>query len=682
MRNWRLGLVLLALSVTILTCSEAVSMPAFPGREPGKARASAADNELVLSNDVIQSNWKIEGGGLVLHSVTDRLRDKSFAVERPAFQVLLNGETLVSSERMTAVGIPRIEILEPDKNARIYSGRIEGRAIAVDLMHKDGGLKAEWRAILRDGSNYVRQELILKATKGAIGVDDIVLLELPLDGAHVAGTVQGSPVVTDGMFFAFEHPLSDNTCKDNIVRCGYRRRGTLLPDAAYRYSAVIGVVPDEQMRRGFLYYLERERAHPYRPFLHYNSWYHLNIGRPDNRMTEDEAVTAISAIGTELVTKRDVEMDSFVMDDGWDDFNSLWDFHDGFPRGFAELARKAKQFNANVGVWMSPWGGYGNPKKLRMEYGEKHGFETNKNGFSMAGPKYFAAFRDACLRMIRDYGANYFKFDGMGGGTYASGADEELADDIAAILSLTEILRGGRRDLFINATTGTWPSPFWLRYADSVWRQGGDTGFAGVGNGREQWLTYRDKFVYERIVNGGPLYPLNSLMNHGLTIGERANPKRMSMDEMSVRNEIRTMFGSGSGLQELYISPHLLTQQMWDDLAEAAKWGRKNADILVDTHWIGGNPGELEVYGWAGWTPRAGTVTLRNPDTKIQDFSLDQAKAFELPAGASTGYVLQSPYRDQRIQNATVKAGAAHVFRLEPFEVLVFDALPDKSPTF
>ena len=668
--------MVLALSMAVVTCAEAATVPSFPGREPGKSLASSVDNELVLSNDVIESNWKIAGGGLLLDSVTDRLRGKSFPVDRAAFQILLSGGVLVSSEKMTAVGIPRIDILEPDQNARIYSNRLEGQAIEVELLHEDSGLKAEWRGILRDGSNYVRQEVSLKATTGAIRVDEIVLLELPLDGAHVAGNVQGSPVVTDAMFFAFEHPLSDNTCEDNVVRCGYRRRGTLLPDTPFRYSAVIGVVPGKQMRRGFLYYLERERAHPYRPFLHYNSWYHLNINRPDNRMTEKEALDAISAIGGELVAKRNAEIDSFVMDDGWDDFNSLWGFHDGFRRGFAELARKANEFNANVGVWMSPWGGYGSPRKMRLRYGRRQGFEANKAGFSMAGPKYFAAFRDTCLRMIRDYGVNYFKFDGMGGGTYAEGAAEELADDIAAILSLTEILRGERRDLFINATTGTWPSPFWLRYADSIWRQGGDTGFAGVGNHREQWLTYRDKFVYERIVNGGPLYPLNSLMNHGLTIGERANPKRMSLDEISVRNEIRTMFGSGSGLQELYISPHLLTRQMWDDLAEAAKWGRKNADVLVDTHWIGGNPGELEVYGWAAWASRAGTVTLRNPDSKIHEFSLDPAKAFELPVGASTDYVLQSPYKNQRIQSLSMKAGAPYVLRLEPFEVLVFDALP------
>ena len=34
------------------------------------------------------------------------------------------------------------------------------------------------------------------------------------------------------------------------------------------------------------------------------------------------------------------------------------------------------------------------------------------------------------------------------------------------------------------------------------------------------------------------------------------------------------------------------------------KWSRSNAmDVLVDTHWVGGEPFKLEVYGWASWTP-------------------------------------------------------------------------------
>jgi hypothetical protein len=197
-----------------------------------------------------------------------------------------------------------------------------------------------------------------------------------------------------------------------------------------------------------------------------------------------------------------------------------------------------------------------------------------------------------------------------------------------------------------------------------------------VGNTREQWITYRDKCAYARIVKRAPLYPLNALMFHGLTIGARENPGKMLLDEVSVRHEIRGMFGCGTGLQELYISPHMLTAAMWDDLAAAAKWSRRNTDVLVDTHWIGGDPNALEVYGWAAWCARQGAVTLRNPDDKPQRYTLRVDQAFELPAGAATRYRLTSPFEDQRIGQGQVSVTEPLDIELEPFEVLVFDAIP------
>lgn len=117
-------------------------------------------------------------------------------------------------------------------------------------------------------------------------------------------------------------------------------------------SAVFGAAPAGQMRRGFLAYLERERAHPYRPFLHYNSWYDLGYF---TKFDEAGALAVIEAFGEELVTKRHARLDSFLFDDGWDD-RRLWGFHEGFPRGFAPLKEAAARYGAAPGVWLSPWG--------------------------------------------------------------------------------------------------------------------------------------------------------------------------------------------------------------------------------------------------------------------------------------------------------------------------------------
>ena len=107
------------------------------------------------------------------------------------------------------------------------------------------------------------------------------------------------------------------------------------------------------------------------------------------------------------------------------------------------------------------------------------------------------------------------------------------------------------------------------------------------------------------------------------------------MSDEDFAAQVREFFGTGTQLQEMYITPRLLDQQNWDDLAEAANWSRRNADVLVDTHWIGGDPGEGKVYGWAAWSPRLGILTLRNPTDKPATFAADPQALFELPPGAA-----------------------------------------------
>jgi hypothetical protein len=177
----------------------------------------------------------------------------------------------------------------------------------------------------------------------------------------------------------------------------------------------------------------------------------------------------------------------------------------------------------------------------------------------------------------------------------------------------------------------------------------------------------------------GPLYPLNSLMLHGLIYARFA--KDLQSDPGGdFKNEIRDYFGTGTQLQEMYITPALLSQADWDNLAEAANWSRANADVLVDTHWVGGDPARLEVYGWASWSPRKAILVLRNPNDKPQSISLDIAAAFELPADMRSAYAAHSPWKEDASAPAiSLQPGKPHQFLLKPFEVLVLDATPVRS---
>ena len=447
----------------------------------------------------------------------------------------------------------------------------------------------------------------------------------------------------------------------------------LGPRQSTSLGSVVGVYPEGQLRRSFLRYIEKERAHPYRPFLHYNSWYDIGYF---SKYDEAACLDVVRRYGEELVKKRGVTIDSFLFDDGWDDTSSLWDFHDGLPNGFRKVKELAESYDTAPGVWLSPWGGYGEPRKQRLAAGKAAGYEQTKAGFVLSGPRYYERFRDICVEMVREHGVNQFKFDGVrrGGGRYPGSA---FGSDFEAAIALIETLRQEKPDIYINLTTGTWPSPFWLLFADSIWRGGYDHEFAGVGSKRQQWITYRDAKTYENVVRGGPLFPISSLMLHGVIYAKKA--RGLNDDpENDLRDEIRSAFGCGTQLQELYVTPSLLTEENWDDLAAAASWARKKKYVLDDVHWVGGSPAALEVYGWAAWSPLRGALTLRNPSDKKQSFTLDLAKVLELPSRGTPVWILSSPYEDQRIQSLAVSLKKPETVELQPFEVLVYDIRPAK----
>ncbi len=535
-------------------------------------------------------------------------------------------------------------------------------------------MRVLWTVELRNESNYVVQRLTFIPLQGNLPLEKAELIHLEAADASVAGVTQGAPVAASGLFFALEHPMSESAVEANRVSCFLRRGQPLPADSALTLSSVMGITPPEQLRRGFLYYVERERAHPYRPFLHYNSWY--DIAWADRKFDEEEALAAIQVLAQALIEKRGTTVDSFVFDDGWDDNATLWGFHQGFPNGFSALRSAAEERGSALGVWLSPFGGYGEAREQRLQYGVAQGYETNRNGFSLAGKQYYARFHEICAAMMRDYGVNFFKFDGMGPGNNSTGGAEFL-DDMEALMRLADELRELNPEVYISATTGTWCSPYFLWHADNTWRCSDDMGFAGKGSKRRQWINYRDAHTYRNVVMQGPLYPLNSLMTQGIVHGQYGPAASLGEDAQEFAEEVWSFFGSGVNLQELYITPQRMTDAFWDTLAAGAKWSRANADVLVDVHWVGGDPGQHEVYGWAAWRPGKGILTLRNPDDAPAVISLDIGEAFALPPEAPSTFRLTTPM-PSAVEAAPreVRAGTPTAFHLGAFEVLAYDAEP------
>ncbi len=639
--------------------------------DAGPAAATISGNNLSLANRAFKVEWTTDQGKLKFTKFTDLLGNQNVAVPDETFVIGLKDGHLFPASQMTLVSSPQIEDLTATENASRASDRIPGKKITVTLQHSPN-LTVIWSAILRDGSNYLRQEVTLRAGKQDVPISEVRLIDWKLPGVRVVGTVAGSPLIANTLVAGFEHPLSKCAVSNGIAGCSLTRQLPLPAGHEVTYSSVIGVTPGKQLRRGFLNYIERERAHPYRTFLHYNTWYDLGFS---NKFDQTGVLDRIHAFGTELNQKRGVTMDSFLFDDGWDDPKTLWQFHSGFPDGLTPFAQAAAKYGVSPGIWLSPWGGYEKAHDERIQYGKEHGFETNKIGFELSGPNYYRRFHDVCLEMIHKYSVNQFKFDGTGNVNEVI-PGSQFDSDFDAAINLIQDLRAAKPDIYINLTTGTYPSPFWLRYADSIWRGGEDHDFAGVGPWREKWITYRDADTYAHIVSAGPLYPLNSLMLHGLIYARYA--RNLGTDPNNdFTAEVHDYFGTGTQLQEMYITPSLLTKDNWDTLAEAAKWSRQNAEVLRDTHWVGGNPAKLEVYGWASWSPHKAILVLRNPSDKPQDFSIDIGPAFEIPDGAATDFTAKSPWAaDAATQAIELKAGTKQDFSLAPFQVLTLEAAP------
>ena len=651
-----------------ISCRAAVVTVLFSPLLASAAHQNKSAN-FVLSNGVVKVRWSVTGGHLRPEELIDLKSGHHLPLGKSDFSIALQGGTTLSSADMVLAGAPTISRLKRVPKAPKLTDQLGGKELTAELKDADGKATVKLHAVLRDGSRYLREEISINALGNDLPVSKINMIDLALPGASVAGSATGSPLVSMDAYASTEDPLSTSWVEGSHAQSWLVRKLPIRAGQHLDVSSVIGFCDPGQLRRDFLKYTERERAHPYRTFLHYNSWYDIGYFTPYN---EKDCVDAIHAFNTELVKKRGAQMSSFLFDDGWDNTKTVWEFHGGFPNGFLPVKAAAAEIGASPGIWLSPWGGYGGPREQRLKTGKSLGYEIDSEGYALSGTKYFKRFHDVTLDLVQKYGINQFKLDGTGSPDkqYPGSA---FGSDFEAAIQLIHDLREAKPSLFINLTTGTWPSPFWTRYADSIWRGGNDHSFAGVGSNRQRWITYRDGDTYNGVVKRGPLYPLNSLMLHGIIYARHAD--RLNVDPSNdFKSEVRDYFSTGTQLQEMYITPALLTSQNWDDLAEAAKWARINQDVLVDTHWVGGNPMKLEVYGWASWNPKHGILTLRNPSDKPQAFSVDVKRIFELPKGAARTYEMHSPWKeDKGLPGVSLTAGVSKVIDLKPFEVLVLE---------
>lgn len=449
----------------------------------------------------------------------------------------------------------------------------------------------------------------------------------------------------------------------------WRRQTTLDAEEEWSVGAVVGLIAPGQARRSFLAYSERERAVPWRAVPVYISWYEINIDRNNAAPGEEHINTdetkclpIVAEWKEQLYDAHGEAPYAFVWDDGWDTYGE-WQFHSGFPNGFTRMDSIGREMGAGQGAWLGPVGGYGTSGGYRRAYWTS----TKTGGMQLSNPLYYEVFVNAVTNLLHGYGYDFrfFKFDGISSqfssvGPDAGATGEENAE---AIIMAEQVLRSIKEDVFLNTTVGTWASPFWFQFTDAVWRQEKDDDRIGNNsNTREQWITYRDRLVYQNYVQNSPLCPINTLMTHGFIFTEYGNPASFDRSWKNVVNELRCAFACGSGMVELYNDYKLTNElvnpatgnagELWGEIAACMKWQRKNSDVLPDIHWVGGNPwtgAKSEIYGWAAWNAQKAVMTLRNGANDAQSITLTLREALDIPAYVKTGttITLSHAFADQ-----------------------------------
>lgn len=641
--------LLLAIVVLLVASQAAAQSVIFPQeRQPGVARASHRAQCFTLGNELLSASFVENGGSLRFGG------SKALCLEpgTELFAITLADSTTIAASQMSMTGLQLTDLM-PDSTAATASLRLKGKALAARFSL--GAIDIEWRAVLRDGSHYLRTEMQIFAS-APTRITEVLALNYCSagDSLAVVGNTRGAVLAGSRIFAGLETPMGLNSASPaGELRGVWRRSAPLLPGDSWQVSAVVGLIAPGQARRSFLAYSERERAVPWRPFPVYISWYELNIDRNNapaplyrGNMTASQCADVVRHWKRSFFDVHGLAPEAFVWDDGWDEYGT-WSFNCNFPDGFDAPAAAAASMDAGMGAWLGPVGGYGESGTFRRN------FWKNRGGMQLSNHDYYRYFIDACTGMLRRYDFRFFKFDGISAQFSAIGPDEGPVgeENVESIISIERAVRDVRPDVFLNTTVGTWASPFWFRFTDAVWRQEADYAEAGdQGSDRERWITYRDRLVYQNYVCRSPLCPINTLMTHGFILSRHGAVSR-DMDYETVRRELRCAFACGSGMVELYCDYALMDSiaggTLWRDLAECIEWQRRNADVLPDVHWVGGNPWDgthANPYGWAAWNGRKAVLSLRNPAASQQALHTTLREALDIPAYVSGSITLTASF--------------------------------------
>ena len=511
----------------------------------------------------------------------------------------------------------------------------------------------------------------------------------------------GQPYYVGAMYWGCEFPETENKIKGSNSFIRYYYGKSLKSDDKFEYNegnengkmttwdAVVGAARsrDYSVTQSDFYEYIETIAIDTEFRQQYNSWY-------DNmkEITDEIIQKSFFEIEKGFTQYGIAPLDSYVVDDGWTNYSSFWDFNNKFPNELYNSSLQVNQLASNFGLWLGPRGGYGTERTIANWIASNGlGSVNNQSGgdINISDARYLTKLnKDVFCEYQDKFDINYWKLDGMllnpsteqseyyvtGNPLYTISETYERWTDIF------EDMRDNRagKDLWLNMTSYTNPSPWHVQWVNSVWMQNtGDTGYTNSFNAtdEEAMLTYRDNAYYNFLNEREWQLPNKYFYNHdpvyGLTANDAYHRPDIKYTDDEMRNHLYMLGTRGTAFWEYYYSYSMFDDNKWQINAEAAKWIEDNFDILQKSQMFGGKPNDGNVYGYSCWNGKEGILSIRNPKNEAQSYKVtyDRLIGVGEDLGTVYGKVVVGDQRHQTDEPLTY--GKEVTYTLNPKEVLI-----------
>ncbi len=580
---------------------------------PAAARSASEDargvavriepDKLTIGNEFLVWEMKLHSGRMGTASVTNRRTGKVTTFQGEDFVLEFAGGRKIAASEF------RIESVREQP----FEG---GKQLVLDFTHKDS--TAQLTTTMKPGQWWARRWLTVRTGPGRLEGVTFARWDCQAARGHSAAGFPngcGQPLYVDDLFLAIAHPGAGNFATASGVSCRLAAHDEVVADAPVQSREfVLGAGEAGAARRGFWGYLDATRPVAAHMIFLVNDWYWSNKSRPL------EAMQALVRIKQET----GVPLDSFTLDDGWDDLDQatgLWGRlnRKRFPGGWEALRAAGHPAHIGVSLWFSPIGGY-DSRNQRVAFARRHGFEVSGDALCLTGPRYQKQVMESFSRWAAA-GMDYIKVDGFWPDW---GKMDRAIQQMDALIRVFAAWHKASPQLVIGYTSGSNSSPFWLQHCDYVWRGGTDDDHAGTGDPFDRYHTFVDDCLQ---LHRDSEMPISGFVTFDIVQGRTRSSSREAFERGAWWLAARTSLH-----HDWYVEAGDLTTQQWKLLAQAAKWAKAHEKVFRFGRMIGGDPRKGEVYGFAAFDAGAGTLALRNPSGQTRRFEGRLADLLDLSA--------------------------------------------------